>query len=242
LPGDDELPARLGAVLEALVLAFNEGYTVRDRAEPVSLEAMDAAIRLAEALAAHPTCGRPATHAALALMLLQSSRARARFDAAGALVPLEAQDRSRWDRGRIARGLAHLSQAASGPALTTWHVQAGIAATHACAASWEATDWVRIASLYEALEKLDPSFPVRLNRAVAISMADGPAAGLARLEALEGEAPQAQRWALPAARADALRRIGRVEEASREYRGASATAPSGPERTWLAARAAACRP
>lgn len=182
--------------------------------------------------------GEPEVLGLLALMELQASRSAARVDADGNLVLLEDQDRSRWDGSAIARGLDCLDRAAAAPA-GRYRLQAAIAACHARAPSWEATDWGEIVDHYRALARVAPSPVVELNRAVAIGLALGPAEGLAELDRIDAAALDGYHL-LPAARADFLRRLGRSAEAAGEYRRALALADNPRERAFLAARLAAC--
>jgi predicted RNA polymerase sigma factor len=175
----------------------------------------------------------------LALMELQASRAAARTDAAGNLVLLEDQDRLRWDQARIARGLAGLERAGGMEQAGPYELQAAIAACHARAPSWEATDWPRIVAHYRALLALAPSPVVELNLGVAIGLAQGPAAGLAALDRIGDPALRGYHL-LPAARAEFLRRLGRAPEAAAEYRRALRLADNPREQAFLAARLAAC--
>jgi predicted RNA polymerase sigma factor len=173
-------------------------------------------------------------------MELQGSRGAARIDADGNLVLLEDQDRRRWDRAWIARGLAHLERARATGTPGPYRVQAEIAACHAIAPGWAETDWRRIAALYTELVRLVPSPVVELNRAVAISMVDGPAAGLAIVDALR-DAPRLRDYhLLPATRADLLRRLGAWAEARNEYARALSLAQNRREQEFLARRVAEC--
>jgi RNA polymerase sigma-70 factor (ECF subfamily) len=172
-------------------------------------------------------------------MELQASRAAARTDADGDLVLLSDQDRSCWDQARIARGLACLDRAGPVEHAGPYQLQAAIAACHARAGSWEATDWPQIVARYQRLAAVTPSPVVELNRAVAIGLAQGPAAGLVALDAIEASALRGYHL-LPAARADFLRRLGRWPEAAAEYRRALGLADNPREQTFLAARLAAC--
>jgi len=175
----------------------------------------------------------------VALMDLQASRAAARTDAEGNLILLEDQDRGGWDRTRIARGLACLDRAHAMERVGPYQLQAAIAACHARASSWEETDWSRIVALYGALADLAPSPVVELNRAVAIGLAGGPAAGLAAIDAIEASALRGYHL-LPAARADFLRRLGRWSEAAAEYRTALGLVDNAREQSFLTARLAIC--
>jgi RNA polymerase sigma factor (sigma-70 family) len=238
VPGADELPERLPAVLAVIYLVFNEGYAAHGGEALVRHELCEEAIRLGGMLA-ELMPEESEVLGLLALMELQASRAAARTDAAGQLVLLADQDRSRWDPRRIASGLAGLERAGSIEHAGPYQLQAAVAACHAGAASWEATDWPRIVVLYDALMVATPSPVVALNRAVAIGLAHGPAVGLAALDQIDA-VPLRAYHLLPAARADFLRRLGRWTEAAAEYRRALELADNGPERAFLAARLAAC--
>jgi predicted RNA polymerase sigma factor len=238
VPEGAELTARLPAVLAVIYLIFNEGYAARSGDALLRHELWQEAVRLGHLLAALMPL-EPEVLGLLALMELQASRAAARTDADGNLVLLADQDRSRWDPARIARGLGCLDRAGPLARAGPYQLQAAIAACHARAVSWEATDWSQIVALYQALADIAPSPVVELNRAVAIGLAQGPAAGLAALDAIEASALRGYHL-LPAARADFLRRLGRWPEAAAEYRRALALADNVREQTFLAARLAAC--
>ena len=238
VPKGDELSTRLPAVLAVIYLIFNEGYAAHTGDTLVRLDLCDEAIRLGGMLAGLMP-GEPEVLGLLALMELQASRAASRTDADGRLVLLEDQDRARWDRGRIARGLACLDGAGPTDGAGPYQLQAAIAACHARAVSWEATDWAEIVARYEALARVAPSPVVDLNRAVAIGLAQGPAAGLAALDGIDGAALRGYHH-LPAARADFLRRLGRRREAAAEYRRALELADNAQEKAFLASRLAAC--
>ena len=238
VPEAVELSSRLSAVLAVTYLIFNEGYAAHSGNDLVRHDLCEEAIRLGRVLA-ELMPREPEIRGLLALMELQASRARARTDADGDLVLLEDQDRRRWDRARIARGLADLDRAGPLEHAGPYQLQAAIAACHARADSWEATDWPRIVEHYGALAALAPSPVVELNRAVAIGLARGPAAGLAALDAIDESALRGYHL-LPAARADFLRRLGRFPEASAEYRRALRLADNPREQTFLSGRLAAC--
>jgi RNA polymerase sigma factor (sigma-70 family) len=239
VPGTSELPERLAAVLAVVYLVFNEGYsattgTTLQRGD-LAREAIELGTLLANLLP-----DEPEVHALLALMELQTSRSTARTDGAGNVVLLEDQDRSRWDRARIARGLAHLSRARVGAPPGPYRLQAEIAACHASAPTWSATDWPRIASLYATLARVAPSPVVELNRAVAVAMDEGPAAGLAIVDALRDTPSLRDYRLLPSTRADLLRRLGRWTEARAEYERALGLTENRAERMFLERRLTEC--
>jgi RNA polymerase sigma-70 factor (ECF subfamily) len=238
VPGPAEWPVRLPAVLAVVYLIFNEGYAAHSGEALVRQDLCEEAVRLGRMLT-ELMPDEPEAHGLLALMELQASRALARCDAEGNLVLLADQDRTRWDRERVARGLASLERAGPRDGAGPYRLQAGIAACHARAPSWEATDWATIVQLYTALAEVAPSPVVALNRAVAIGLARGPMAGLAALDAVDAHALRDYHL-LPAARADFLRRLERWAEAAGEYRRALALADNARERAFLAARLAAC--
>jgi RNA polymerase sigma-70 factor (ECF subfamily) len=230
-----ERAARLPVVLEAIYLVFNEGYAASAGPELVRHDLLDAALRLARLLARLlPT--EAEVGGLLALLELQASRVPARVDASGALVPLDAQDRSLWDRDFVDRGLGHLARAMALRRSGPYQVQAAIAALHAEAPSFEATDWPQVLALYTHLHTLTQSPVVALNRLVALSYVDGPGAALAGLEPLAREPSLAEHHRVDVVRADLLRRLGRVAEAVEAYRRAAAGAPER-ERAFLEARA-----
>ncbi|MDF2384994.1 RNA polymerase sigma factor [Nostoc ellipsosporum NOK] len=242
VPRGSERGGRLASVLEVIYLIFNEGYAATAGEDLVRPALCDEARRLGRILAGLAP-EEPEVHGLLALMEIQSSRLAARTARDGSFVPLPEQNRARWDRGMIARGLAALDRAeALGGADGPYALQAALAACHARALTPEATDWPRIAGLYDRLGALLPSPVVDLNRAVAHSMAFGPEAGLAIADRL-AEAAMLRNYApLPAARGDFLFRAGRLEEARAEFvRAATLTRNEG-ERRFLLGRAQACGP
>ena len=238
VPEGAELAARLPAVLAVVYLIFNEGYAAHTGDALVRDDLCVEAIRLGGMLA-ELMPDEPEVLGLLALMELQASRAGARVDAEGNLVLLADQDRARWDRARIERGLAWLERAGPIERAGPYQLQAAIAACHARAASWDTTEWPRIVSLYATLAAVTPSPVVELNRAAAIGMAEGPAAGLAALDRMD-PALLAAYHLFPAARADFLRRLGRAAEAAVEYRAALRLVDNARERAFLAARLAEC--
>jgi RNA polymerase sigma factor (sigma-70 family) len=238
VPESTELEARLPAVLAVVYLIFNEGYAAHTGEALVRQDLCDEAIRLGRTLA-ELMPSEPEVLGLLALMELQASRVPTRTDADGNLVLLADQDRSRWDQARIVAGLACLDRAGPLARGGPYQLQAAIAACHARAISWEATDWPAIVSCYDALAGISPSPVVELNRAVAIGQARGPEAGLAALDRIDAAALRGYHL-LPAARADFLRRLGRSTAAAAEYRRALALADNVREQTFLRARLAAC--
>jgi len=238
VPEGIDLSSRLSAVLAVVYLIFNEGYAAHSGGDLVRHDLCEEAIRLGHVLA-ELMPREPEILGLLALMELQASRAAARTDVDGNIVLLEDQDRLRWDRARIARGLAGLERAGPLPRAGPYQLQAAIAACHARAPSWEATDWPRIVAHYRALAEVASSPVVELNLAVAIGLAQGPAAGLAALDRI-GDPALRDYHLLPAARAEFLRRLGRGREAAAEYRRALRLADNPREQAFLAARLAAC--
>jgi RNA polymerase sigma-70 factor (ECF subfamily) len=235
VPPDELLPERVDAVLATLYLIFNEGYAASRGDARVRLDLTREAIRLARVLARLMPNVTEA-RALLALMLLHDARREARVDAAGDLVLLEDQDRTRWDRAQIAEGIALAEAVLAEGGARPYALQAAIAALHAEAARAEDTDWPQIAALYEVLERVHPTPVVRLNRAVAVAMAEDPARGLDLLEGLDE--PLAGYHLLPAARADLLRRLARWREAASAYRSALALVAAPVERRFLERRLA----
>ena len=232
VPATEDLPARLGSVLHVLYLVFNEGYLASAGSTVVRRELSSEAIRLAR-LVAQLVPDQSEALGLLALMLLQDSRRDARVDAAGDLVLLADQDRSRWDRARITEGLAVLSRARSrGP----YVLQAGIAAEHARAVVAADTDWPRIVSLYDALWVAQPSPVIALNRAVAVSMASGPAAGLALVDGLAASGELADYHLLHSTRGELLRRLGRIADSRAAYARALELATNEVDRRFLERR------
>ena len=238
VPEAEDLPARLGSVLHVLYLVFNEGYSASAGATVVRRELTSEAIRLARLVVALlPSEGEAL--GLLALLLLQDSRRDARQDARGELVLLADQDRSQWDRARIADGLAALSRAARMDARGPYQLQALIAAEHARAARAADTDWPRIVSLYDELLAAQPSPVIALNRAVAVSMAGGPAAGLALVDEIAASGDLADYHLLHSTRGELLRRLGRLEEARLALARARELATNEVDRRYLDRRLAA---
>ncbi len=240
VPRGDELAARLASVLEVVYLIFNEGYAATAGEDYLRPALCEEAMRLGRVLSGL-AANEPEVHGLLALMELNASRQQARVDADGEPVLLLEQDRGRWDQLLIGRGLAALERAEAlanprGP----YALQAAISACHARARLAEQTDWRQIATLYGELASILRSPVVELNRAVAVSMADGPAAGLALIDALSNEPALSTYHLLPSARADLLERLGRLDEARVEFERAAQLTRNTRNRDRLLARAARC--
>jgi RNA polymerase sigma-70 factor, ECF subfamily len=240
VPRGPELAPRLSSVLEVLYLVFNEGYAATAGDDWMRPALCEEALRLGRILAGLAP-GEPEVHGLVALMEIQASRAGARVGPSGEPVLLLDQDRGRWDQLLIRRGLLALERAQQlGGALGPYALQAALAACHARARTPEETDWARIAALYGALARLAPSPVVELNRAVAVGMAEGPAAGLALVDALTGEPALQAYHLLPSVRGDLLFKLGRLPEARVEFERAAALTRNARERDLLLARAGAC--
>ncbi len=240
VPTGPELDARLASVLQVIYLVFNEGYSATAGDDLMRVGLCEDAIRLGRILAGLAP-KEPEVHGLVALMEIQASRSRARVGPSGEIVLLLDQDRARWDPLLISRGLAALERAEQlGGALGPYGLQAAIAACHARARNAADTDWARIAALYDALAQLVPSPVVELNRAVAVGMAFGPAAGLALVDALTSEPSLKSYHLLPSARGDLLAKLGRADEARAEFERAAALTQNARERELLLERAAAC--
>jgi RNA polymerase sigma-70 factor (ECF subfamily) len=241
LPGSAERAARLSSVLEVVYLIFNEGYSASAGADWMRPALCEDALRLGRILA-ELAPQEPEVHGLVALMEIQASRMRARVSADGEPVLLFEQDRARWNHVLVRRGFAALERAEQlGGALGPYTLQASIAACHARAPSAHDTDWERIVSLYDALAQLAPSPIVELNRAVALGMAFGPAAGLELVDQLASEPALKNYHLLPSVRGDLLAKLGRNGEARAEFERAAALAQNERERELLLARAAACK-
>jgi predicted RNA polymerase sigma factor len=242
VPRGSELAARLASVLEVIYLIFNEGYTATAGDDWMRPELCEDALRLGRILGGLLP-KEPEVHGLLALMEIQASRSRARTGPSGEPVLLLDQNRARWDRLLIHRGLAALGRAEKlGGAMGPYALQAAIAACHARARTAAETDWQRIAALYSALSEVAPSPIVELNRAVALAMAFGPAAGLEVVGALTAESALAGYHLLPSVRGDLLAKLGRLDEARAEFERAAALTRNARERDLLLERAAACAP
>lgn len=238
VPRGEDLGPRVAAVLEVVYLVFNEGYSATAGEDWMRPALCEDALRLGRILA-DLVPAEPDVHALVALMEIQASRTAARVGPDGEPVLLLEQDRTAWDQARIARGLAALIRAEeiAGPRLTAYVVQAQIAACHARARSAAETDWARIAALYEALGTIAPSPVVELNRAVALSMAFGPAAGLELIDAIANDPALAGYHLLPSVRGDLLAKLGRFAEARVELERAARLTQNERERAMLLDRA-----
>ncbi len=234
VPGPQEMPERLSAVLHVVYLVFNEGYSAAAGAEVTRAELTGEAIRLGRLLAELQP--EPEASGLLALMLLQESRRAARTSATGELILLENQDRVLWNRAQIAEGVALVERALGSRRFGAYTLQAAIAAVHAEAESTATTDWRQIVALYNQLVRLQPSPVVHLNRAVAVAMCDGPEAGLVHIDALLARGELADYYLAHSARADLCRRLGRAAEARASYARALALTQQEPERQFLRER------
>ncbi|HEY6506516.1 MAG TPA: RNA polymerase sigma factor [Vicinamibacterales bacterium] len=234
VPGRTDLPDRLDAVLRVVYLVFNEGYSASSGATLTRHDLSGEAIRLGRLLV--ELLAEPEALGLLALMLLQESRRAARTSPLGEVVLLDAQDRSAWDRALIADGVALVERALGAGPPGPYALQAAIAAVHADAADAAATDWAQIVGLYDVLLRADASPVVELNRAAAVCMRDGPAAGLALIDALLARGQLADYQFAHSARADCCRRLGRVDEARTSYTKALELARQEPERRFLERR------
>jgi RNA polymerase sigma factor (sigma-70 family) len=232
-PAGAELAVRLDGVLATLYLLFNEGYKASRGEQLLREDLCREAIRLARLLVEHPAGDTPRAHALLALMLFNAARFPTRTDAQGDLLRLEAQDRARWDRALIDRGLCHLVAAAQGDALTEYHVQAGIAACHCLAPDAASTDWTSILGHYDDLMRLNPSPIVALNRAVALANLRGPDAGLAALAEIPDRARLERHYLYHSVAAELHWRRGEHPEAAEGFRRALRLAEVGPEQMHL---------
>jgi RNA polymerase sigma-70 factor (ECF subfamily) len=234
LPSVAELPERLDTVLHVIYLVFNEGYSASSGESLVRHDLSAEAIRLGRLLV--ELLPEPEAAGLLALMLLHESRRAARTGPAGELVLLDDQDRSRWSRDQIAEGQALVERALASRRFGPYTLQAAIAAVHAEAASASATDWPQIVGLYDVLLRADPSPVIELNRAAAVALRDGPAAGLALIDAILARGELADYHLAHSARADLCRRLGRTADARASYERALALTRQEPERRFLERR------
>lgn len=236
VPSREELPQRLDSVLRVIYLVFNEGYSASSGAQLTRHDLSTEAIRLGRLLT--ELLPEPEVLGLLALMLLNESRRKARASETGGLILLEDQDRSLWNREQIAEGVALVERALASRSIGPYSLQAAIAAVHAEAANFAATDWEQIVGLYDVLLSADPSPVIELNRAVAVAMRDGPLGGLGLVDAILARGELKDYHLAHAARADLCRRLGRTEEAAASYRRALELARQEPERRFLESRLA----
>jgi RNA polymerase sigma-70 factor (ECF subfamily) len=234
VPTQGELPERLDAVLRVIYLVFNEGYAASSGASLTRHEVSGEAIRLGRLIV--ELLPEPEALGLLALMLLQESRRTARTSPSGELILLDDQDRSLWDRNQIAEGTRLVEAALGSRSAGPYAIQAAIAAVHAGAATAAATDWAEIVGLYDVLARADPSPVIELNRAVAVAMRDGPAAGLALIDAILDRGDLLDYRPAHAARAELCRRLGKNAEARASYKRALALVRQEPERRFLERR------
>ena len=236
VPAHDDLPERLDSVLRVIYLVFNEGYSASSGSSLTRHDLSGEAIRLARLLV--ELLPEPEATGLLALMLLQESRRAARASPTGDLILLDEQDRSLWNREQIAEGVALVERALASRRIGPYTLQAAIAAVHAEAPSAAATDWAQIVGLYDVLARVEPSPVVELNRAVAVAMRDGPAAGLALIDAILARGDLSDYHLAHSARADLCRRLGKNAEARASYQRALALVRQEPERRFLERRLA----
>ena len=236
VPSPAELPAALDSVLEAIYLIFNEGWAASTGDDLIRQDICGEAIRLARLVAEHPALDVPKAHALAALLLFQAARNPARVDPEGNLLLLSEQNRALWNQEKLAAGLHHLDQAARGTEMSTFHLEAGIAAAHAMAPSDEATDWPYILSLYDSLLALKGSPVVALNRAVALAMAKGPEAGIAAAEEIRHHPALAGYYPLPVTLGELYARAGDEERAADCFRAALEAESPEPVRRRIQAR------
>jgi RNA polymerase sigma factor (sigma-70 family) len=240
LPSAAELAGRVETLWQALYLWFNEGYKASHGDSLLRADLCAEAIRLAALFAAHPAGDRPETHALLALMHLHAARLPARVADDGSLLVLAAQDRARWDRAQIHRGLAHLEKSAAGERVTRYHLEAGIAAAHALAPDEAGTNWPHILELYDDLLRLDASPVVALNRAVAVAHVHGPRAGLRALDAIPERAALEHYYLLHAVSGQLCLEAGDKARAAESFRRALALAALPAERALLEKKLTHC--
>jgi RNA polymerase sigma factor (sigma-70 family) len=240
IPTGDELTRRIESVLHSLYLLFNEGYKASSGKHLVREELCQEAIRLTELLVQHPGGNQPKIHALAALMLLNAARIAARADDEGNLLRLEEQDRTRWDKAMIARGMFHLRESATGAEISEYHLQAGIAACHATAISYSATDWAKILSLYDRLIEFDDSPVVALNRAVAVATVHGPEAGLHALEGIRHRQKLDSYYLLYAVTGELQMRLNNHKAAAEQFRKSFELAAAKSERAFLLKRLQCC--
>jgi RNA polymerase sigma factor (sigma-70 family) len=240
IPAGKELEQRSDNVLQSLYLLFNEGYKASSGENLVREELCEEAIRLAALLVAHPAGNQPKTHALLALMLLNAARNPTRLDSAGNLLRLQEQDRTRWNKAMIARGMFHFAKSAAGDELSEYHLQAGIAACHCAAKDYESTDWQKILALYDRLAEFDQSPVVALNRAVAIANIRGAKAGLQAVRRIRNLNKLSSYYLLYAVLGEFEMESGNLQTAAEQFRKSFELAETKSERAFLLKRLQRC--
>jgi RNA polymerase sigma-70 factor (ECF subfamily) len=218
IPSGEEFSIRLNGVLQTLYLLFNEGYKASSGENLVREDLCFEAIRLGTLLADHPLANLPRTHALVALMLLNAARLPARVDEEGNILRLKEQERSKWSRPMIERGILHLGHAAAGDELSEYHIQAAIAACHCMAENYQSTDWLKILSLYDQWTKINKSPVIALNRAVAIAKVNGPSAGIEAVEAIQNRGELDSYYLLYAVRGEFEAQLRHFEAAAGYFR------------------------
>ena len=241
IPSGEEFAVRLNGVLQTLYLLFNEGYKASSGENLIREDLCYEAIRLATLLAEHPMANQPRTHALVALMVLNAARLPARVDMEGNILRLKEQERSKWSRPMIERGVIHLGRAAAGGELSEYHIQAGIAACHCMAENYESTDWPRILALYDQWTKMNNSPVIALNRAVAIAMVSGPAAGIEAIEAMRNRGGLDSYYLLYAVLGEFEAQLHHFEAASAHFRKALQLTEVKTERVFLSKKVRALR-
>ncbi len=236
IPDAEEMPARLDSVLQTLYLLFNEGYKASSGDDLVREDLCREAIRLATLLAAHPVSNQPRVHALAALMYLNAARHSARVDELGNLLRLEDQDRARWDRAMIARGMVHLARSAGGDEVSAYHLQAAIVAGHCLAKDFASTDWTQILVLYDQWVAMDDSPVVALNRAVAVARVHGSRAGLEAVESIRHRPMLESYHLLHAVRAEFESQLNNCDAAATHLRRALELTEQTAERLFLTQR------
>lgn len=236
IPSGAELPQRLDAVLTVFYLLFNEGYNASDGTDLIREDLCQEAIRLTRLVQEHGTTAAPRIEALLALMFFQAARLSSRSESQGEILLLQDQDREKWDREMIIEGLAHLNQSATGEEASAFHLQAGIAACHCTAPSYDATDWPKILSLYDLLLQTNDSPVIALNRAVALSKVRGPAAGLATLREIKNSEALKKYYLYYAVRAEFETELSEHGKAANDYTCALELTRLPTEKAFLAAK------
>jgi RNA polymerase sigma factor (sigma-70 family) len=240
IPSGGELSIRLNGVLQTLYLLFNEGYKASSGESLVKKDLCYEAIRLALLLTEHSAANQPRIHALVALMLLNAARLPTRTDTEGNILRLKEQDRSRWDRAMIARGMFHLLQSAQGDEVSDYHLQAGIAACHCAAKDYESTDWPQILSLYDRLIEFDDSPVVALNRAVAVANVQGPIAGIKAVEAIRNRGKLSSYYLLYAVLGELEAQLNHLRTAADHFRVSLKLTETKSEQMFLSKRLEAC--